>query len=176
MPVGYVEVFINRGQQKMYGGSLNLNYKNTIGNVRFNSYAALSYVNGFVQAQVHSVVKNQIDFISPFMLRMGFDMKCGKFSVAPRLIITGRQNLTGLADTVGSLVKRQTIPGYQLLNVSLRYNVTKQISVFVNATNALNQKYKGVGFNMDLKKEPTEFYYGQHEDPMRLFFGINFNL
>jgi iron complex outermembrane receptor protein len=176
IPVGYVEVFVNRGQQKTYGGSLNLNYKNAIGNVRFNSYASLSYVNGFIQAQEHSVVKNQIDFISPFMLRMGFDMKCGKFSVAPRLIITGRQNITGTADTVGSLVKRQTLPGYQLLNVSVRYNVTKQISAFVNATNALNQKYKGVGFNMDLKKEPTEFYYGQHEDPVRLFFGVNFNL
>jgi outer membrane receptor protein involved in Fe transport len=176
IPVGYVEVYINKGQQTTYGGSLSLNYKNTVGKVHFNSYAALSYVNGFVKGQEHSVVKNEIDFISPFMLRMGFDLKSGKFSVAPRLIITGRQNLTGTADTVGTLVKRQTISGYQLLNVSLRYNITRKIGAFVNATNALNQKYKGVGFNMDLKKEPTEFYYGQHEDPMRLFFGVNFNL
>lgn len=176
IPVGYVEVFINEGQQKTYGGSLSLNYKNKIGKVRFNSYASLSYVNGFIQAQVHSVIKKQIDFISPFMLRMGFDMKCGKFSIAPRLIVTGRQNLTGTADTVGSLVKRQTIPGYQLLNVSLRFNMSKKISAFVNATNALNQKYRSVGYNMDLKKEPTELYYGQHEDPVRLFLGVNLNL
>jgi len=176
IPVSQVEVFVNQGQQKTYGGSLSLNYKNTLGKVRFNSYASLSYVNGFTNGQEHNVAKNQIEFISPAMLRIGIDMKWGKFSVSPRLIITSRQNLTGFSDTVGSIVKRQTIAGYQLLNVSLRYNFTKQISAFMNATNALNQKYKSVGFNMDLKKEPTDLYYGQHQDPVRIYGGFNINL
>jgi outer membrane receptor protein involved in Fe transport len=176
IPVSHVEVFINQGLQKTYGGSLSLNYKNTVSGVHFNAYASLSYVNGFTREQENKVEKTQIDFISPFMLRMGIDLRSGRFSFAPRLIIIGRQNLSGFADTVGALVKRQTIAGYQLLNVAMRYSITKQISAFVNATNALDQKYRSVGYNMDLKKAPTEFYYGQHEDPLRLFFGVNFNL
>jgi outer membrane receptor protein involved in Fe transport len=86
----------------------------------------------------------------------------------------GRQNLTGITNDMTPVRKRQTIPGYALLNVSLRYNIVKRLAAFTNITNALNQHYKGVGFNMDLTKKNTELFYGQHEDPIRIMGGLNF--
>ena len=44
----------------------------------------------------------------------------------------------------------------------------------MNVSNALNQKYRSVGFNMDLTKKDTEFFYGQPEDPIRIMGGLNF--
>ena len=109
------------------------------------------------------------------MFHIGLDLKAGKFSFAPRLILMGKQNLAGMQDTIDNILHRQTLAGYALLNISLRYNVTKRFSVFTNITNALNQHYRSVGFNMDLNKKDTELFYGQREDPIRVTGGINFN-
>jgi len=98
----------------------------------------------------------------------------GRFSCSPRLVIISRQNISGNADTSGTVVKKQTIPGYALLNVSLRYNVAKRFSVFANVSNALNQHYRSVSFNMDLEKN-TDGFHGQREDPIRIMGGFSFN-
>jgi outer membrane receptor protein involved in Fe transport len=85
----------------------------------------------------------------------------------------GRQNLPGIRDTLGSSIRLQTIPGYALLNLSACYAFSKRFSVFVNVSNALNQQYRNVGYNMDLTKKDTELFYGQPEDPIRLMGGLN---
>jgi outer membrane receptor protein involved in Fe transport len=179
IPVDYIEVFVNQQKQETYGGSIQLNLKHSIGNVHFNSYAVFSYVNGVQgdpltrgQANHHDY---QLEFISPVMFRVGSDIKAGKFTCSPRLLIMGRQNLTGLSDTTHYVQKRQTIAGYSLLNISMRYNLSKHSSVFCNVTNALNQRYRNVSFNMDLTKKETELYYGQPQDPIRIMGGFNFN-
>jgi iron complex outermembrane receptor protein len=173
IPVDYIEVFINEGKQKNYGGSLQLNMKHSIGNVFLNSYASLSYTDGFRYQDSISGNHTQLAFISPFMIRVGTDVKAGKFTCAPRLLLMGRQNIPGVADTVGSLVRLQTLKGYALLNVSMRYQFNKKISAFINVTNALDQRYRAVGFNMDLKKQSTELLHGQPQDPIRIMGGLN---
>jgi outer membrane receptor for ferrienterochelin and colicin len=176
IPVGYVEVFVNQTRQVNYGGSLRLNYKHSIGGLCLNSYLSLSHTNGFddYSRKDPDLAKVKLEFISPFMLHAGTDMIAGKFTCSPRLIMMGRQNLTGITNDMTPVRKRQTIPGYALLNVSLRYNIVKRLAAFTNITNALNQHYKGVGFNMDLTKKNTELFYGQHEDPIRIMGGLNF--
>ena len=49
IPVDYIEVFVNEGREKNYGGSIQLNWKNSFGRIHINSYASLSYVNGKVE-------------------------------------------------------------------------------------------------------------------------------
>jgi outer membrane receptor for ferrienterochelin and colicin len=179
IPVDYIEVFINQNRQEVYGGNFQLNLKNSIGRMHLNSYASISFVTGRVENGENEAKETAPDeepeFISPVMVKIGTDMKAGKFSFSPRLILMGKQNLTGLSDTTSTVWKRQNIAGYSLLNLSLRYNATKKLSAFVNVTNTLNQKYGSVAFNMDLNKTPTEVYHGQHEDPIRIGGGINFN-
>ncbi|MCW3123180.1 MAG: TonB-dependent receptor, partial [Flavipsychrobacter sp.] len=173
VPVDYVEVFVNEGRQQTIGGNIQLNLKHSIGNVFLNSYASVSYVDGTTQDAADGDIRSQISFIAPFMFRIGTDVKAGKFTFSPRLLVMGRQNISALKDTVGKLERLQTLPGYALLNISMRYAFGKHVSVFANITNALNQHYRSVGYNMDLNKHPTELLYGQREDPIRVMGGMN---
>ena len=176
IPVGYVEVFVNQTRQVNYGGSIQLNYKHSIGSIRLNSFLSVSHTNGFddYSQKDPNLPKAELEFISPFMLHAGTDLKAGKLSCSPRLIVMGRQNISGIENTKTTVLKRQTISGYALMNISLRYNIIKKLAVFTNVTNALNQHYRSVGFNMDLNKKNTELFYGQHEDQIRIMGGLNF--
>jgi outer membrane receptor protein involved in Fe transport len=177
MPVDYIEVFVNRQKQKNYGGSVQVNWKNDIGDTQMSSFASVSYVNGVVNAGAdytgQATKDMQLEFISPFMMRLGTDITTGKFSFSPRLTVAGKQHIAGTKDGTGDIVRRQTIAGYSLLNLSMRYIVSKHISVYTNISNALNQRYRNVSFNMDQAKQPTELYYGNHQDPIRFMTGIH---
>jgi outer membrane receptor protein involved in Fe transport len=176
-PVDYIEVFVNEGSQLNYGGSLQLNLKHAAGNIFFNSYASVSYTNGERKNENGATdYSTKLSFIAPFMFRIGTDVKFGRFTCSPRLLLMGRQNLPGIADTTGSTINVQTISGYALLNIAARFKVTKRISVFTNVTNALNQRYRAVGFNMDLNRNPTELFHGQPQEPIRFVGGVNFEL
>jgi len=176
IPVGYVEVFVNQDNQKNYGGSIQVNYKHYLGRAHFNSFLSVNYVNGSVDYPgKKGQVKAQLEFVSPFIFHAGTDLKVGRFTCSPRLILLGRQHLYGISDTSGTVYKRQTIAGYALLNISVRYEFIRRLSVFTNITNVLNQHYRSVAFNMDLNKKNTELFYGQHEDPIRVYGGLSFS-
>lgn len=169
IPVDYIEVFTNQGKQKNYGGSLQFNLKHAIGSLLFNSYTSFSYVDGNSDHM-------ELPFISPAIFHIGTDMRAGNLTFSPRLLIMGKQNLPGVKDTVGTAIQRQTIAGYALLNLSTRYQFSKKFSLFVNVSNALDQHYRNVGYNMDLNKKDTELFYGQPQDPFRIIGGLNFRL
>jgi outer membrane receptor for ferrienterochelin and colicin len=174
IPVSYIEVFINEGEQKTYGGSVQFNFKQSVGNVFLNSYASVSLADGRKYTGAGFAKHyTELPFLSPVMVRIGTDIKAGKFSCSPRLLLMGRQNLPGIADTSGSTIRLQTISGYALLNVSARYEFSKRFAVFANVTNALNQRYRAVGFNMDLNRQTTELLHGQPQDPLRIAGGLN---
>lgn len=173
IPVDYVEVFINRGKQHNYGGSVQLNWKATLGNVHFNTYGSLSITDGVRKSMEPGGQDSELDFISHVMTRLGTDIKAGNFTASPRLLILSKQHIAGVLDATGSVIKRQSIPGYALLNISARYTVKKGISCFVNVVNALDQRYRSVGFNMDLDKPDTELMRGQPQDPARVMAGVS---
>lgn len=173
IPVDYVEVFVNRGKQRHYGGSLQLNYNATIGNVEIHSYGSLSYTDGIRESNVPGGKDMELDFISHFITRIGADIKTGNFTCAPRLIALSRQHVAGAGEETSSVIKRQSISGYALLNFSMRYAVKKGVSCFANVSNALNQRYRSVGFNMDLNNPNTDLVYGQPQDPARVMAGIS---
>jgi outer membrane receptor protein involved in Fe transport len=180
IPVDYIEVFTNNDRQKSYGGSIQVNWKQFFHAVQLNSYASLSYVNGVKESGLkerdETTKDVELDFIAHWIVHAGTDLKAGKFAVSPRIILMGRQHIAGIGDTTGTIVRRQAIPGYQLLNISVRYDISRKISVYTNVSNALNQKYRSVSFNMDLRKQETELYHGQPQDPIRIMGGINLTL
>src|SRR6185436_18285369 len=117
----------------------------------------------------------ELDFIAHWIFHAGTDIRAGKLTASPRLILMGRQHIPGIGDTTGTIIRRQTIAGYTLLNIALRYELSKKVSVFTNITYALDQRYRSVSFNMDLTKPETELYHGQPQDPIRIMGGVNFN-
>ena len=179
VPVDYIEVFTNNDRQKNYGGSIQLNWKHSLGNVQFNCFGSASYVNGVKETGLHErdeTTKDiELDFIAHWIFHAGTDIRAGKLTASPRLILMGRQCIPGIGDTTRTIIRRQTIAGYTLLNIALRYELSDKVSVFTNITNALDQRYRNVSFNMDLTKPETELYYGQPQDPIRVMGGVNFN-
>lgn len=176
IPVDFVEVYVSQSRQMNYGGSLQLNLKNSLGQVKINSRLSFSYVNGKEETGLKESDENskdmELDFISPYMIHAGTDIKVGKFTCSPRIILLSKQHINGFSDTTSSVIKRQTIAGYTLLNLSLRYSIIKKISAFANITNALNQRYRSVGYLMDISKD-NDLFHGQPEDPIKIMAGLN---
>jgi outer membrane receptor protein involved in Fe transport len=171
--VDYVEVFVNRGKQHNYGGSLQLNWNASIGNVSFHSYGSVSYADGVRKSLEPGGKDVELDFISHFITRIGTDIRAGNFTCSPRLMVLSDQHIAGIGDESSSIIKRQALPGYALLNFSVRYTVKKGLSCFANVSNALDQRYRSVGFNMDLNNANTELMYGQPQDPARIMAGVS---
>jgi outer membrane receptor for ferrienterochelin and colicin len=174
--VDYVEVFINRGREDLIGSSVQLAYNNNFHNGSVKAYSFISYIDGkqsLNQSDENGEersVQVELAGISHFIVKTGVDLSIADFSFSPRLIWASDQHISGFTDPQNP-GERQNIAGYTLLNISSAYKFGK-ISLFTNVTNALNQKYKAVGPNMDLTKQNTELFYGNHQDPIRFSGGL----
>jgi outer membrane receptor protein involved in Fe transport len=176
--VDYIETFVNGGTENSMGATLQLTYHNNFhkGSVQAHSY--LSYLTGmeslFETDENGLEHSKQVEagYISHFMLKTGADVAFSKFSFSPRLVWVSHQHLDGFIDPANPY-KRQTIPGYKLLNIAVAYKLG-QVSFFANVINALNSKYRSVGPNMDLQNKNTELFYGDHQDPIRFNGGMRF--
>ena len=174
--VDYIEVFINRGRKNMMGSSLQLAYQNSFNRGSVKAYSNVSYLQARESLHrsdengVESSIQVESDNNSHFIIKTGADVVVSNFSCSPRLVWVSAQHLSGFEDPENP-EKRQTIPGYKLLNIAVSYKLG-QVAVFANITNALNQKYRAVGPNMDLKNSSTELFYGNHQDPIRFNGGL----
>jgi outer membrane receptor protein involved in Fe transport len=179
--VNYIETSVNQGKQLNYGGTLQLNHSVSLGMAKFKSYASFSYVDGEAEyitdqaAVAGNARKVEIDFIAPVHVRLGSDITINKFSISPRLIMVGKQRISGFVGEDYASA-RQTIQGYTLLNAAVRYRLGKSFAVFCNVENALNQRYRNVGEFMDLKTENTPYFDGKPQNPLRVMGGISFTL
>ncbi|HTF28657.1 MAG TPA: TonB-dependent receptor, partial [Flavitalea sp.] len=178
--VDYIEVFINRGRENILGSSLQLAYQSNFHNGSIKAYSHMNYLKGRQSLHqsdengVESSVQVESDNISHFIIKTGMDLSISNVSFSPRLIWASDQHISGFVDPEKP-GERQTIPGYCLLNIAVAYKVGK-VALFANITNALNQKYRSVGPNMDLLNKNTELFYGNHQDPIRVNGGLRFIL
>lgn len=176
-PVDYIEIFVNNGTEQALGGSLMLAYNRNLARGWVRAYSNISYVDGKeteIAASSSTTDSRQLDYISTWIVKSGVDLSIKNFYASPRLIVIGRQRIAGLEDS-GEPGKRQTIKGYSLLNISVGYKFGKT-SVFANVTNALNQKYRAVGPNMDLLNGNSGLFNGSPQDPIRATTGVRLSL
>jgi outer membrane receptor for ferrienterochelin and colicin len=165
--VDYIEVFVNEGKEEAVGGSLSLAYNYNFHGNWLRAYANVSYVDGTEADSDGGGESVELDHISPWSVKSGIDISWGKFYASPRLIWMGRQRLEGVQEDM----KRQSIGGYRLLNMSVGYKMHKT-SVFANVTNMFNETYRASGPNMDLNNKATELFYGNYQDPIRISLGV----
>lgn len=175
--VDYIEIFVNEGKEKIAGGSLQFDYQKRFNQTSLRAYAYLSLVNGTervewtdnngVEREYDAEIDNQISHVT---LKAGAELTIGNFSASPRIISMSRQNLGAFEDPENP-DKRQTLPGYTLLNISMGYKLGK-VQIFANIMNALNATYKAVGIGMDLTNPGTGLFYGNYQDPIRINGGL----
>jgi len=178
--IDYIEVFINRGRQNIFGSTFQLVYNGAFQKGSIKAYSCLSHLHGEESLQhidengVKQSLQVEVENISHFIFKGGADITIDNFSFSPRIIWVSDQHISGFVDPQNPN-ERQTIPGYTLLNISLAYKFGR-VSMFTNVTNTLNQKYAAVGPNMDLTNKNTELFYGNHQDPIRINGGLRFKL
>jgi iron complex outermembrane receptor protein len=166
--INYIETPINLGNQENIGGSVQLDYSQKFNDFTIKAYAALSYIDGKVDAKNDGNFA-QIGMLSPFQFKMGGELVYKKFSISPRLIWVSNQRITAVEKEDASI--RQSVGSYTLINLALRYEIYKQNAVFINIRNLTNQKYRVANENAN-KYSPYAFF-GVPQDPLRFEAGIN---
>jgi len=168
--IGFIETFINQGKQTNYGGNIILNHSALFGKLKLNSYASVSYVNGTTDLNFNNQNRKvEIENVSPIIVRVGADVYFNKFSGSVRLINVGKQRINLFEDPTNPNA-RQTLDGYTMLNLSLKYKVYKATSVFVNVENALNLKYYNIA--SELNPNSPEVLRGAPQSPIRIAGGL----
>lgn len=173
---GFISVPFNLGHQITYGGNLVINSVFDIAGGHFNAYSSVSYVDGKVEEVVtgNQFKKVQLPLVAPFQFRLGLDGNWTNWYFSARLQTVGKQRVTGFVNTADPN-KRQTIDGYSLLNASVGYTLKNRITFFMNAENALNQRF----FNplpTDLNDVNAPTFTVSYQDPIRVMGGIRIEL
>jgi outer membrane cobalamin receptor len=168
--VGRIVLRINQGNQRNYGGTLQLDYRKEMNkNLLIEAYAALSYIDGVVETQIDNKTEEiTAGMITPMQFKMGFDIRYKKFTVSLRGNQVGTQILQ--KTMANNPRQRQEVEGYFLLNGAIRYNVYKESWLFINIFNALDQRYRNISLNID--KNSPYYFAGMPQQPIRISTGI----
>ncbi|MEW6367494.1 MAG: TonB-dependent receptor [Acidobacteriota bacterium] len=184
-PVDYIEIMINQGEQRNYGGGIQLDHIRHFGtDRRLAAYMSLSLVDGRVDADGEGPGGNaEIGGVSPLMLKAGGELTIGRFEISPRLIAVSRQRTHPAAVQAFEAddpSKRQTLPGYVLVNVATRYRLSGNFTLLVDIRNMLDQRYRNV--NLGAAPETgaqgsaaAEFSKGAPQYPIRVYAGLQFH-
>lgn len=162
--VSYIEVPINQGTQKNYGGSILANCTFKVGGAEFMAYTSVSYLEGVQSKFESSEGEVEQAGLTPWQFRLGMDGKLRGFHISARLLRAGKQRTAMLrTDDPGT---RQTIDGYALLNMSAGYSINSRATFFINVQNTLNQKYLN---SLPFYSADTD---GSFQNPLRAMAGV----
>lgn len=171
--VNNIEVPVNEGTQQNYGGTLQLDYRKELKNIKLNVYFIASYVGGKVDI-LGNGQQVEIGLIAPWHIKTGIDFTWQeKLSLSPRIIWVSTQRVNNLS--LENPEKRQTMAGYTLLNIALRYQFHKASALFLNINNALNQKYRIANVTAD-KNQVNHSFFGAAQLPLRVQGGLQISL
>ena len=173
-PVAYIETGVNEGRARTYGGTAGIDAVRVFAfDRRVALHAAASIANGRVFESNTGSDSIPIGGMVPLQLKSGADVDWGGWSVAPRVIVEGRQRLVATVLSNGSLVRR-TLPGYAVVDVNVRRrNVTRHADLFLTVENAFDARYRNI--NPRAYTNPEELI-GAPQNPRRLTVGIDVQL
>lgn len=173
-PVNFVEVTVNQGRQRNLGGTLQADFKYEFGKeTSIEAYCAISYVRGRTEQKIENNFEFlQAGMLTPWQVKIGIDARYKRFSISPRFILVGKQYLTyALKDNPR---ERQSLAGYQILNIATRFAFYKENVFFVNLQNALNVKYFTP--SMDINLENPYYLRGAPQQPIRISLGLQLKM
>lgn len=170
-PVSYIEVPVNTGTQKTYGGNLNVNSIFNIGQSKFNIWSSISYVDGTVNqfGNFARGTKVHLPFIAPWQFRAGVDGRSQNFNYSVRLLRSGKQRVTGFTNP-DNPHERQLLEGYTLVNASAGYTWNK-FTLFTRVSNALDKRYRHP-ITVNLEDNNSVTFHGALQDPLRVVAGL----
>ncbi len=175
--VDFIDVLYNQGEEDIYGGSVQIDHSLKFANGRLNTFLSINYIDGTIETKYQDAnnaaqtTDAEIPGIAPISVHFGADFTYKKFSLAPRVIVSGEQRSYGFvkADIPD---KRQTLKAYTLVNLSAQYKAMDMLSIFVNVSNLTNTDYRMPGGGNPDDKNPVNFR-GMAGFPIRIVGGLH---
>ncbi|MCS6808647.1 MAG: TonB-dependent receptor [Bacteroidota bacterium] len=182
-PVRTILITINQGEQRSYGATANIRYLALRrGDSRLELFGSFTWMEGIVnQNDDINALFAEIPYISPLSFKGGLQGSFGKLHISLRAIIMGTQRAVALQR--GNPQLRQTLPGYALLNGSLRYELLPWLDIIAAASNILDARYYTVYAGIEPEAAGIRaasntgvFVRGIPQHPFRASFGIELRL
>lgn len=168
-PVDYIDYAVNNGRAISYGGSLGADYLLVLGDDRrIEVHAAAVRVEGREWASDQATASLPTGAMSPVQFRLGADLDWGRWQMAPRLMVVGRQRLLATRDD-GESTERRTLDGYTVFNVNVRRQLFSAVHAFVTLENVFDRRYRTV--NTQAYINPAEMI-GSPQNPRRIAVGV----
>jgi outer membrane receptor for ferrienterochelin and colicin len=166
-PVSFIEIPVNSGSERTYGGGAGLDVVRILGtNRQIAGRASLSLADGYVEDGVANL---EIGGMAPRQAQLSTDIKWDGWDVSPRLLLVDEQRVRAKTVDAG-VARRRTLDGYALVNVNVRRNnVFKNVDAFVTIENALDQRYRSI--NLRAFNNPEELI-GAPQNPRRVIAGL----
>jgi outer membrane cobalamin receptor len=169
-PVDFIQTSVNGGRENTWGGTLGVDALHTLGlDGQLRLRADVSVADGRVYGTDAPGGYVQSGGITPLVVHATADFDWGRWSVAPRLIVAGRQRALA-TDTAGGSWRRRTIDGYGTVDITVRREkLLANVDGFVTVDNALDARYRNL--NLRAFTNPEEFE-GSPQNPRRIVAGI----
>jgi outer membrane cobalamin receptor len=176
-PVAYIEFPVNEGDETTYGGTLGVDFVKSFGSSgHLEARAALSVADGRVSSKDAdgSMSDLPVGGMAPLQVRLGTDIRWGRWSAAPRVAISSRQRLRELEEGEGPPARR-SLAGYSTLDVNLRREEAffRPLTLFMTVENALDARYRHI--NLRAYANPEELI-GAPQNPRRITVGVQLEL
>jgi len=142
-PVDYIEVTGNQGKQTNRGGNIQLDYLLNFYRGRINGFLSMGRVDG--ESEDAKGIKSDLGWVTPNMMRAGFDLSWGPWNLSPILMAVGPQRTGTLRP--GPSRQREDIPGYRELNITASYSFSRGWEAFLRINNALDARYLNLNEN-----------------------------
>ncbi|MCS6904108.1 MAG: TonB-dependent receptor [Bacteroidia bacterium] len=166
-PVDYIQVNINGGEQRNYGGTLGIEWQKKL--VRKNELrlsSALGYVEG---QQIFDGTIIEIPYISTLQYRAIAEWFSPKFSVVARVIAMNAQRTVATTDKGD---RHLTLPGYWVLHLSAGYQIFPYLRLGVHLVNVTDQRYYNVQEEALVDRST---HLGMPQNPFRIVFSVDYN-
>ncbi|MCS6832871.1 MAG: TonB-dependent receptor [Flammeovirgaceae bacterium] len=173
-PVDFVQIKINLGTQRNYGAHLQIDYLQKLDKGYLNSFVGVSYADGTIEIPFYESGKRilketDIPFISELYTRVGLDFRYGRFFGSTRWHILSSQRTGVLNEDKKTRFK---ISGYTLGNLTLGYELTKQLSVYGMVRNILDARYRSLN---EMNANDDYAFRGMPQVPIRFTGGLRMN-
>lgn len=167
-PVQYIEVSVNQGEERAYGGRAGVDVVRIMAPRRqIAARAWLSIADGHVKDGGGNI---EIGGMAPVLSQISADLEWDGWTVSPRLSLVGEQRVRAITIDEAGRERRRTLDDYALLNVNVRRNnVFKNIDAFVTVENALDARYRSI--NLRAFNNPEELI-GAPQNPRRVTVGL----
>jgi len=179
-PIDVIQINANLGQQSTYGATLQADYvRQYSSDQSLNLYAAYSYIDGNIDLdESGDLPERNLPGISNHTVKVGGTLKLGAWSFSPRLTVMSNQRVINAgAVQVGNESRYQEVDGFAVMNMHVRWALTKQASLFVTGYNLFDHRYRNVNIgaapeNAAAGSAAVEFAQGAPQNPLRLVFGF----